>query len=258
MRTKGKDKLKLSRKQTTLGTIAVIYATFLTAVLFFHLSIYIKGHYGKVVYEVWVFFYYFTFQVNILTAIWLFSYAITTFSRNTSRFARFIRHPIVITSLTLYVTILFIYASIFVLPKLISDGFTYTRNGFAIFTYLLTPIIVWILFIFENNVQKNVRELRFRDTVWFLVYPTLYFVLNTIIGHTATMAKQRIYENGTWHLVYGRAFAYPQFDPNYWGSIPMYVTFIAVVTIFYIGLALLLVLIRKLQVHYAIKRATPY
>jgi len=122
------------RRKTLIALIALVYASFLIAALSFHLSIYIRGHYGTVVYQVWVFFYYFTFQTNITIAIWLFLYAITTLTGSKSRFARFIKHPLLLASFTLYVSILFIYASTFVLTNIIDDGFNSTRNGFAIIT----------------------------------------------------------------------------------------------------------------------------
>jgi len=179
------------------------------------------------------------------------------------------------------VSILFIYAGSFVLPNLIQDGFNATRNGFAIFTYLLTPIAVWIIFLTNNNhlypkrkkikgtknhkppkilgsyhsrktihrISKQPKALRHRDIVWFLVYPTLYFGLNTILGHTLIKAKERIYEDGTWTVIYGRAFAYPQLDPHFWPNVGIYIVFILAITFFFTSISVLIVSIKKTQYH---------
>ena len=271
------------KRETLVAFVALIYASFLIAMLSFHFSVYFRGHYGTVVYEPWTFFYYFTFQTNITVAIWLFAFAMVTFSGSNSRFARFVKHPIFIGSLVLYVTILFIYAMVFLLSNLIEDGFNSTRNGFAIFTYLLTPITVWVIFLCEKNgpysklkcarhykkpkilgslhsrriiQSKNrmAKPLRFRDTVWFLVYPTLYFGLNTIIGHTVTKALERVYEDGEWRVIYGRAFAYPQLDPHFWANAYIYVGFILGVTFFYTVLSIIIVSTKKYQYRHTRKR----
>ena len=272
------------KRQNILAFVALLYASFLIAVLSFHFSVYFRGHYGTVVYEPWTFFYYFTFQTNIAIAIWMFCYAMVTFSGSNTRFARFIKHPLLIGSFVLNVTILFAYSMGYLLPSLIENGFTATRNGFAIFAYLLTPITMWVLYLFEKNgpyakykhpkhynkikilgsahsrrviQSKNrmSRPLRYRDMVWFLVYPTLYFGLNTIVGHTVIRALYRVYEYGEWRIVYGRAFAYPQLDPHFWDNIFIYLAFIFGVALFYMFLSFIIIGTKKYQYRHTRKHA---
>jgi len=109
----------------------------------------------------------------------------------------------------------------------LESGFSITREGFEILTYLGSPILIWSLFLLN---RENTRP-RHWHIAPIMIYPFLYFVLNMVVGHTVF---QQVHQGSSalcpvcllYHVpypTYTGVFAYNAMNPAWWSSVTLFI-----------------------------------
>ena len=214
------------------GVGAIVYSTLLTMAL----SLRFAHHFGDFAYEIaagnmdyinyyqdgWSFLYYFTWQSNMFIVIWLFIYGWVRLWNGQSLFARFVTHGILFNALALATTLLFMYGVVFIVPYFITDGFHIRRHLHTPFVYFLTPIVIWMIFLFDR--RRNYP--RMTDSIYVMAYPIMYIGVSMIIGHLVDWSDIYMFDpelNQIITIPGGRAFPYPQFDPANYPNIAVFI-----------------------------------
>lgn len=212
--------MKTNKKEMLLGYISLIYSVTLFFVL-------VSNFTGRTS-EHWRFFYAFTQQSNIIVLVWLIIFGITAFKP--SKVGDFVRNNTVMIALTVYISITYFIVAL-VLDPIYAGAFNPLKNSSELWLHHLSPIFIWVMFF----LTKGVGTINLKKSLFSLIYPLLYVVLNLIIGSTIK------YEDGT------SAFAYGFINPNSYGG--NYFIFIGVILGLLLVFSLFTVLLTKLKTY---------
>lgn len=175
--------LKLTRRDYNLAYTALLYGFFLTFLLVTRYF----ARYAPIANPeldrpyAWEFFYLFTFQNNILVAVWAWLFSLSSFFR-WDKVYTFVTKKIVLMVLTVNVAIVFLII-LFVLNPVFAGQWDPFESSSEIITHNATPFFMFFMFflIRGNGSLKNL------DAVYALIYPFVYFIFHTIIGNSLTL-----------------------------------------------------------------------
>ncbi|MDR1234872.1 MAG: Pr6Pr family membrane protein [Mycoplasmataceae bacterium] len=170
-------KIAHSKKDIAVGFFASIYGVILLFIMINGVvsSIHDKGLIG------FNFFYAFTNETNLFCGIWMIFLCVVCLCPKLTKLDRFIRNKVVMTSLCLYITMTFFIVALWLSPiwkgQWISNGIF--GGGEVLFTHLLTPIVMWVIYFLVLGTGK-INRVRLLYT---LVYPILYVIMGLIVGY---------------------------------------------------------------------------
>jgi hypothetical protein len=208
--------MRLTKKEYNLAFASLIYGFFLT----FLLVTRFMARYAPVADPAfdrpypWQFFYLFTFQNNMLVALWLWLFGLSSFFGWTKIY-QFVTKKIVLITLTVNIAIVFLIV-LFVLNPVFQGQWDPFESSSEIITHNATPIFMFFMFflIRGNGTLKNIHAL------YVLIYPFVYFIIHTIIGSTL------FFRNGNPAFNYG--FINPANYPNIFVFMIVFVLLVAI------------------------------
>ena len=203
------------KRSILLAYVAFLYGTFM---LFSLLSSYFGFEEDR-----WSFFYYYSFQTNILVTSWLLLYSLSVF-RGYQKLYDFVTLRVVMTSLAVYMAVVYLIV-IFILEPLGQGLWIPLAGEQAPFLHITTPMVMWMYYFLIPG-RGSVRPIQ---VLYIEIYPALFLVLNLIVGATVTFA------DGT------RAYAYDFINPSSYASWVPFVGMILGLLVFFslFGLGLL-------------------
>jgi hypothetical protein len=221
------------KKSKTFGLAALIYASML---LFILVDACIGGF--KTGNDGWSFFYYFTYQSNILVMAWLFAFGITRFVGKNSKVSKFLTHHITMIALTLYMSLTFLTVALVLGNHSILSGvYVNEINSTGFFTHWLTPIIMWVFFIFVPGHGKLEVKSILKRLPYLLIYPLIYVASNLIVGELT------VWTEGT---AAGKpAYAYDFLNPHVYANIGIYICVIVGFAAALFGLGVAMIFMKK-------------
>jgi len=177
---------KMKNKKTIQGIFAIVFALFLTATLTMRI-IYVFTICTRVL-PAWFVFYRFTYLTNYLVIVYLFLFGISHISKKLEKLKKITTHSAVLIALAFYCSILFFYFFIAISSGMIVfEGYSFLHHvPRRIFTYILTPIIIWIFFFIIKRNPDEIKQNKIKTILVTLAFPVTFFLLNMIIGHMVT------------------------------------------------------------------------
>jgi hypothetical protein len=156
------------KRSILLAYVAFLYGTFM---LFSLLSSYFGFEEDQ-----WSFFYYYSFQTNILVTSWLLLYSLSVF-RGYQKLYEFVTLRVVMTSLAVYMAVVYLIV-IFILEPLGQGLWIPLAGEQAPFLHITTPMVMWMYYFLIPG-RGSVRPIQ---VLYIEIYPALFLVLNLIVG----------------------------------------------------------------------------
>jgi hypothetical protein len=214
--------MEISRRHIQLAFFTLLYAFFLTFLLVTrYVARYAPVSEAMLLLEEnvnrpypWQFFYLFTFQNNMLVAIWGWLFSLSIFFK-WKKIYEFVTKKVVLIVLTVNLAIVFLIV-LFVLNPVFAGQWDPFESSSEITTHNLTPFFVFIMFFLipGNGKLKNIHAL------YALIYPFVYFIIHTIIGSTLT------FRDGAPAFNYG--FINPGNYPNIFSFMIVFIVLVAI------------------------------
>ncbi len=205
----------MTEKRTILmAYIALLYGTFM---LFSLISSYFAFETDQ-----WSFFYYYSYQTNILVTTWLLLYSLSVF-RGWKKLYDFVTLRVVMTSLSVYMAVVYLIV-IFILEPLFQGLWIPLAGEHAPFLHITTPIVMWMYYFLIPG-HGSVKPVQ---VLYIEIYPFLFLLSNLIIGATVN------FNDGT--PAYAYDFINPGTYSNVFGFILQMVFLLVFFSLFGLGL----------------------
>ena len=170
--------MKNDGRNKTLGYFALLYGIILFFLLFENLFWYIHNP----DYPGWGFIYMFTNQANLIMMSWLLLFGFSHFLGRPSRLMSFSSHPLVVSAVTLYISIVFLVVLFILFPFYKAKFADHLINdGVMLFTHFLSIAVAFTFFFF---IRTGSVKRTWLSAVFLLIYPLSFLILNFIIGFT--------------------------------------------------------------------------
>lgn len=198
--------MKLTRSQTVLAFITTLYGAYLALYMISNFfGVYAPAANVDLPIDDqrywWQFFYFFTQQNNMLLIAWCLAFGLSSFF-GWKRVYHFVNQRIVLVSLTVYLSIVFIIVALVQNPIFTGAWLPFKSSSEFIY-HNFSSIFMWLMFFFIPG-EGKVKPV---SAWWILIYPFVYFIAHTFIGLFVT------FPNGD------MAFNYQFINPlNYAGS----------------------------------------
>ena len=167
--------MKLSFKQHWLTYLVLAYGLLLFGVL---VEKFVVDFLNDPTDDWWRFWYLFTYQTNIMVALWSIAYGVgKVFSL--AKLITWLTKKIVVIIITVNTLIVF-FIVLFVLNPIQNGEWEPLSSLSELLTHNLSTVLMIMVFVLipGSGVLKN------RDALTVLIYPFVYFILHTIIGLT--------------------------------------------------------------------------
>jgi hypothetical protein len=209
------DDCMSEKRSILLAYVALLYGTFMLFSL-------MSSFFG---YETdqWSFFYYYSFQTNILVTTWLLLYSLSVF-RGIQKLYDFVTLRVVMTSLAVYMAVVYLIV-IFILEPALSGLWIPLAGDQAPFLHITTPMVMWMYYFLIPG-RGSVKPIQ---VLYIEIYPALFLLANLVIGANVNFA------DGT------PAYAYDFINPSSYDSLVPFVGLVLGLLVFFslFGLGLL-------------------
>ena len=165
--------MKMSLKQNWLTYLILAYGLLLTVVL---IEKFVVDFLNDPTDDWWRFWYLFTYQTNVMVAIWSVAYGVGKIY-NLTNLITWLTKKIVVIIITVNTLIVF-FIVFFVLNPVQSGEWEPLSSLSELLNHNLSTVLMVMVFVLipGSGVLKN------RDALTVLIYPFVYFILHTIIG----------------------------------------------------------------------------
>lgn len=204
--------MKLRWKQDWLTYLILGYGLLLTGVL---IQKFVVDFLLDPTDDWWRFWYLFTYQTNIMVALWSVSYGVGKLF-NLTNLLDWLTKKIVVIIITVNTLIVF-FIVFFVLNPVLEGRWNPVSSLSELLTHNLSTVLMVMVFF----LIKGVGELKNRDAITVLIYPFIYFIVHTFVGLNVN------FKDGE------PAFNYGFINPNNYSNILIFVAlFVSLVAIF--------------------------
>ena len=165
--------MKMSLKQNWLTYLILAYGLLLTVVL---IEKFVVDFLNDPTDDWWRFWYLFTYQTNVMVAIWSVAYGVGKIY-NLTNLITWLTKKIVVIIITVNTLIVF-FIVFFVLNPVQRGEWEPLSSLSELLNHNLSTVLMVMVFVLipGSGVLKN------RDALTVLIYPFVYFILHTIIG----------------------------------------------------------------------------
>jgi len=165
--------MKISFKQNWLTYLILAYGLLLTVVL---IEKFVVDFLNDPTDDWWRFWYLFTYQTNVMVALWSVAYGIGKIY-NLTNLITWLTKKIVVIIITVNTLIVF-FIVFFVLNPVQRGEWEPLSSLSELLNHNLSTVLMVMVFVLipGSGVLKN------RDALTVLIYPFVYFILHTIIG----------------------------------------------------------------------------
>jgi hypothetical protein len=165
--------MKMSLKQNWLTYLILAYGLLLTVVL---IEKFVVDFLNDPTDDWWRFWYLFTYQTNVMVALWSIAYGVGKIY-NLTNLITWLTKKIVVIIITVNTLIVF-FIVFFVLNPVQSGEWEPLSSLSELLNHNLSTVLMVMVFVLipGSGVLKN------RDALTVLIYPFVYFILHTIIG----------------------------------------------------------------------------
>jgi len=173
----------MDRRNKIIGIVALAYTITWLLILLFNLNFFTNGFINRLP---WL--YRVTSHMSYILIFWLIVFGITRFVGRQSWLGRFVDNNVVMGSLTLYSTMLFVYGVVSTgagYSPMFSSEFRFWAIASNILTYFGAFILMWTLFLLNERKAPQLWSI-----FVMLIYPVVYFIVNMIVGHTVKWAHK--------------------------------------------------------------------
>ena len=165
--------MKMSLKQNWLTYLILAYGLLLTVVL---IEKFVVDFLNDPTDDWWRFWYLFTYQTNVMVALWSIAYGVGKIY-NLTNLITWLTKKIVVIIITVNTLIVF-FIVFFVLNPVQRGEWEPLSSLSELLNHNLSTVLMVMVFVLipGSGVLKN------RDALTVLIYPFVYFILHTIIG----------------------------------------------------------------------------
>jgi hypothetical protein len=161
------------KKQSNLVYAAIAYGLLLTVVL---IEKFLTGFLFDPTDDWWRFIYLFTYQTNIMVAVWSLLYGFGHLVE-AKKLLTFIENKVLIIIITVNTLIVF-FIVFFVLNPVLQGQWNPVSSLSELLTHNLSTVFMVIYFV----AIPGVGTLKKTDAITVLIYPFIYFIIHTIVG----------------------------------------------------------------------------
>ena len=175
MRITLKEGITLNKvmKQNVMNYAALAYGILLSFVL---IDRFIFAFLLDVTDDWWRFFYLFTYQTNIMVAVWSISYAVGKLF-NLPKLLKIVENKVLVIIITVNTLIVF-FIVFFVLNPVFEGEWQPFESLSELLNHNLSTVFMMIYFI----AVPGVGVLKKTDAITVLIYPFIYFFIHTFVG----------------------------------------------------------------------------